>query len=214
MSSFAPMTTTDGRLLRGEQTRRAILERAAQIASVEGLEGLSIGRLASELGVSKSGLFAHFGSKEELQLATIEWARELFIERVIAPARPARGLSRLWAMCENRLAYSRERVFPGGCFFYSVEMEFGGRPGRVHDAIAKEKDGWSRLLVRTIERARDAGELDPGIDPHQLAFELDAFVAAANAAAPMGDADEVFERARVAMRERLRAVATDGGLIG
>jgi AcrR family transcriptional regulator len=208
LSSWDHMTTTDGRLLRGEQTRRAILERAAEIATIEGLEGLSIGRLAAELQVSKSGVFAHFGSKEELQLATIERAREVFIDQVIAPAREHKGLARLRAMCENRLAYQRARIFPGGCFFYAVEMEYGGRPGRVRDAIAHEKAEWDRLLRRTIERARDMGELHPDVDVAQLAFELDAFVGAANAAALMGEDDEAFDRAEVAMLARLDAVAT------
>jgi len=207
LSSFESMTTTDGRLLRGEQTRHAILERAAEIATIEGLEGLSIGRLAAELQVSKSGVFAHFGSKEELQMATIERAREVFIHQVIAPSREVRGLARLRAMCDNRLAYSRARIFPGGCFFYAVEMEYGGRPGRVHDAIAHEKSEWAALLERTIERARDAGELRADVDVRQLAFELDAFVGAANAAALMDDDDEAFDRAAVAMQGRLDAAA-------
>ncbi|MBX5441153.1 MAG: TetR/AcrR family transcriptional regulator [Solirubrobacteraceae bacterium] len=208
------MTTTDGRLLRGEQTRRAILERAAEIATVEGLEGLSIGRLAGELGVSKSGVFAHFGSKEELQLATIERAREVFIERVIEPALRERGLARLWAMCENRIAYAKARVFPGGCFFYAAEMEFGPRPGRVRDALRREKAAWWAWLVGTIERARDAGELEPTVDAEQLAFELDAFVGAANADALLDDDPVAFDRARAAMRARLRAVATDPERVG
>src|SRR3954447_1545685 len=207
LSSLESMTTTDGRLLRGEQTRRAILERAAEIATIEGLEGLSIGRLAAELQVSKSGVFAHFGSKEELQMATIERAREVFIDQVIAPSREVRGLARLRAMCDNRLAYSRARVFPGGCFFYAVEMEYGGRPGRVHDAIAHEKAQWAALLEHTIERARDAGELRTDVDVRQLAFELDAFVGAANAAALMDDDDEAFDRAQRAMQARLDAAA-------
>jgi AcrR family transcriptional regulator len=207
LSSSDSMTTTDGRLLRGEQTRRAILERAAEIATIEGLEGLSIGRLAAELQVSKSGVFAHFGSKEELQLATIERAREVFIEQVTAPAREHRGLARLRAMCENRLAYQRARVFPGGCFFYSAEMEYSGRPGRVHDAIAAAKAEWATLLERTIERARDAGELREDVDVGQLAFELDAFVAAANAATLTSEGEEAFDRAERAMAARLDAVA-------
>jgi AcrR family transcriptional regulator len=206
LSSSDLMTTTDGRLLRGEQTRRAILERAAEIATIEGLEGLSIGRLAAELQVSKSGVFAHFGSKEELQLATIARAREVFIEQVTAPAREQRGLARLRAMCENRLAYQRARVFPGGCFFYSAEMEYSGRPGRVQDAIGAAKEEWATLLERTIERARDAGELREDVDVGQLAFELDAFVAAANAATLTGDSEEAFDRAERAMAARLDAV--------
>jgi AcrR family transcriptional regulator len=207
LSSWNSMTTTDGRLLRGEQTRRAILERAAEIATIEGLEGLSIGRLAAELQVSKSGVFAHFGSKEELQLATVDRARDVFVEQVIAPAREHKGLDRLRAMCDNRLAYQRARVFPGGCFFYSAEMEYSGRPGRVRDAIAASKEEWSALLQRTIEKARDAGELRADVDVKQLAFELDAFVAAANAATLMGGDETAFDRAERAMQARLDAVA-------
>ena len=207
LSSWDSMTTTDGRLLRGEQTRRAILERAAEIATIEGLEGLSIGRLAAELQVSKSGVFAHFGSKEELQLATVDRARDVFVEQVIAPARELKGLARLRAMCDNRLAYQRARIFPGGCFFYSAEMEYSGRPGRVHDAIVTSKAEWSALLERTIEKARDAGELRADVDVKQLAFELDAFVAAANAATLMGGDETAIDRAERAMLARLDAVA-------
>jgi AcrR family transcriptional regulator len=204
VSSFDVMTTTDGRVLRGEQTRRAILQRATDIASVEGLDNLSIGRLATDLGVSKSGVFAHFGSKEELQLATIQLAREVFVDRVVAPALPVRGLDRLWAICENRLAYVEARVFPGGCFFYAVAHEYAGRPGRIRDAIAHEEGEWMALLVHTIERARDAGELHADVDAAQLAFELDAFVGATHSAGMLHDDPAAYDRARTAMRERVR----------
>ncbi len=127
----------DGRIERGAHTRRAILERAAAIASVEGLDRLSIGRLATELRASKSGVFAHFGSKEELQLATVQWAGEVFVAEVIAPAlRAPGGLRRLWRLCDGWLDYSKRRVFHGGCFFVSVAAEFDARPGRVRDEIA------------------------------------------------------------------------------
>jgi AcrR family transcriptional regulator len=208
LSSFDVMTTTDGRVLRGEQTRRAILQRAGQVASVDGLENVSIGRLATDLGVSKSGVFAHFGSKEELQLATIEAARDVFVAHVVTPALERRGLARLWAICENRLAYVQARVFPGGCFFYAVSHEFGGRPGRVRDAVAAEEEAWLALLERTIASAQRAGELHQDVDAAQLAFELDAYVGATHAAVMLRDDPAAYERARTAMRDRLRRAAT------
>src|SRR5438132_11852451 len=113
-----------GRAAQGERTRQAILAVAVNVASVEGLEGLTIGRLATELGMSKSGLFAHFGSKEELQLATIEAAREIFIEEAVRPSLEARrGLPRLWRLCETWLAYAQREVFRGGCFFTAASLE-------------------------------------------------------------------------------------------
>jgi AcrR family transcriptional regulator len=213
--SVAMASSTDGRLVRGEQTRRAILERAADIASVEGLEGLSIGRLASALGASKSGVFAHFGSKEELQLATVEAARERFVEAVVAPALKApRGIRRLWALCDAWLRYAQARVFAGGCFFCAVDAEFGSRPGRVRDALGIARRDWIGLFVTTIEAAQTAGELAADADPRQLTFELDAFLLAANTDALLYDDPVAYDRARIAMRERLRAVATDPALVG
>ena len=132
------MTTTivpDGRRERGRRTRESILRAAVDIASVEGLEGLTIGRLASELSMSKSGLFAHFGSKEELQLATIGAARDTFVAEVVTPALSApRGLPRLEALLERKLVYLRGEVFRGGCFFEAARVEYDSRPpGSVRD---------------------------------------------------------------------------------
>src|SRR5690606_23488444 len=114
----------------GERTRRTILETASRLATVEGLEGLSLGRLAQETGMSKSGLFAHFGSKEELQLATVDWAEEVFHAEVVDPAlaRPP-GLERLWTLCDRFLRHVEDAVFPGGCFFASAAAELDTRPG-------------------------------------------------------------------------------------
>ena len=135
----------DGRRERGRRTRESILHTAVQLATVEGIDGITIGRLASELGMSKSGLFAHFGSKEELQLATIDAAREIFVETIIAPARQAeRGLPRLEALMENWLEYMRREVFKGGCFFDAVRGEYNSRPpGPVRDAVWKDFADWS-----------------------------------------------------------------------
>ena len=124
-----------GRKAQGERTRKAILEMAVNIASAEGLEGLTIGRLALELSMSKSGLFAHFGSKEDLQVATVEAARAIFINEVIKPAfEAAQGLNRLWKLCDIWLSYVQAGVFRGGCFFAAAAAEFDGRPGPVRHA--------------------------------------------------------------------------------
>jgi AcrR family transcriptional regulator len=202
--------STDGRVLRGEQTRATVLARAMAIASVEGLEGLSIGRLAGELEVSKSGVFARFGSKEELQLATVEAAREIFVDQVVRPAlETPPGLERLWRLCSGWLAYSRGRVFPGGCFFFSAAAEYDARPGRVRDAVAAALATWTALLERAAEDARQLGELQSTCDARQLAFELDAMGAAANARSVLHDDDAAYDLATTGVLDRLRALATD-----
>jgi AcrR family transcriptional regulator len=198
----------DGRRLRGRRTRDSILATAVDVASVEGLEGLTIGRLATELGMSKSGLFAHVGSKEELQVATIEAAREIFIETVVAPVREAEpGLPRLHSLLEHWLAYLRQEVFRGGCFFDAVRNEYDSRPaGPVRDKIFAQFFDWERLLADRVRAAQRTGHLDPAADPEQLAFELDALGAAANVRFQLDRDETAFERAERAMRERLRAV--------
>jgi AcrR family transcriptional regulator len=200
-------TSTDGRVLRGERTRRAILERAMDIASVDGLEGLSIGRLASDLDVSKSGVITHFGSKEELQLATVRAAIEVFTEHVVRPAlaEPA-GLRRLWRLCELWLDYERG-IFPGGCFFANVAAEFDARPGRVRDAIAQSQRDFRTLIERIIAGAVEVGELPADVDAAQLAFELKALGSSANGEYLLYDEPAAFDRARTAMLTRLRALA-------
>jgi AcrR family transcriptional regulator len=202
-------SAADGRRERGRRTRTSILATAVDIASVEGLEGLTIGRLATELGMSKSGLFAHFGSKEELQLATIEAARDVFIEQVVHPVRTAgRGLPRLRALLDAHLAYMRRSVFRGGCFFGAARTEFDSRPpGPVRDAIAQQTDDWLALLAARVHAAQEAGHLDPDIEPEQLAFELDALQAAANVSYQLRGDEAVFDRADRAIAARLEAAA-------
>jgi len=200
----------DGRMLRGERTRAAVLEHAMGIASVEGLAGLSIGRLATELDVSKSGVFARFGSKEELQLATVAAAREVFVDAVVRPAfEVPPGLGRLWRLCDGWLTYSRERVFAGGCFFFAAAAEYDARPGRVRDAVADAMAAWSSTLVRAVEDARQLGQLESTCDSRQLAFELAALASAANAASVLHDDDSAYALARTGVLDRLRALATD-----
>lgn len=203
-------TTTDGRVLRGEETRRAVLHRAVGIASVEGLDALSIGRLATDLGLSKSGVFAGFGSKEELQLATVRAARRIFADAVVAPvADTPPGLPRVRALCEGWLGYSRARVFPGGCFFHEVTAEFDARPGAVRDALADCAREWSDTIVEALAEARTAGTLRPDTDLGDLAFALIAVLEAANSQAVLHDETAPYERAGRLLLRLLRAEASD-----
>jgi AcrR family transcriptional regulator len=191
----------------GLRTREAILEQAARLATVEGIEGLSLGRLADEVGISKSGLFAHFGSKEELQLATVDHAAAMFVAEVIAPAREApRGLARVWALCDNMVEYSRRQVFPGGCFFAATSFEFNNRPGPVRDRVATMIRSWLSYLEHAIEQAQELGELDGQIGARELAFQLDAFAQASNAQFQLFRDPVVFDEARRAIRERLESL--------
>jgi AcrR family transcriptional regulator len=203
-------TRVDGRLVRGDQTRRAVLRRAVDIASVDGLEGLSIGRLAKDLEISKSGLFAHFGSKEELQLATVRAARSIYAEAVVVPALAVPpGLARVWTLSECWLDYSRRRVFPGGCFFAKTSHEFGARPGVVRDYLAEVNAEWMGLIEQTITEAVALGEL--AADSPALAFELNAFYDSANLASLLrSDHDTIYGQARTSIRARLDSAAPAG----
>ena len=197
----------------GTRTRTAILHTAADLASVDGLDGLTIGRLATELAMSKSGLFAHFGSKEELQLATIEEARQRYAQEVIEPARAAAtGITRLHALCEAFLSYLERAVFPGGCFFASAMAEFDSKaPGPVRDRIAQCQDQWMTTLEHAAEEAQQRGELAAGGDPRQLAFELEAALLSANWYYHLFNDATYFDRARRTVRARLASEATPAG---
>ena len=203
-----PGAEADGRRRRGNATRESILQAAADLASVEGLEGLTIGRLATELGMSKSGLFAHFGSKEELQLATIDAARRRFVEHVVKPSRGMpRGRARLEALLNDWLDYFRSEVFRGGCFFNNVKAEFDSRPSTpVREMLTDDVRQFLGLLAREVSKAQEAGDLDPAVDPEQLAFELDAFGGAANHHFQFTRDRAVFDRAAAAMKSRLDLV--------
>ena len=212
MKSAEQPTASKGRKAQGERTRRAILEAAVHIASAEGLEGLTIGRLATALSMSKSGLFAHFGSKEDLQVATVEAARAIFIREVIKPAfESAQGLLRLWKLCDIWLAYVQSGVFRGGCFFAAAAAEFDSRPGPVRDRIAEIMKEWLTTLRSAIVEAQNAGQLDKEIDATQLAFEFNSLELGANWAFQLYGDLRAFKRAREAIRERLDRYATAAG---
>jgi AcrR family transcriptional regulator len=198
----------------GLRTRETILRRAADLASIEGLEGLSIGGLADDLGLSKSGLFAHFGSKEGLQLATIEAARQVYAQEVIAPALAAgSGLARLDGLCQRFLSYVERLVFPGGCFFAAAMAEFDCKPGPIKDKIADLQAAWMDTLGRAAAAAIDNGELNPHVDPDQLAFELEAALLSANWYFHLFNDASYMNRAREAIRRRLHSDATERGRI-
>ena len=189
---------------KGERTRHAILTAAANLATEEGLETLSIGRLAEATGMSKSGLFAHFGSKEELQIATVEHAASLFVDEVIAPARSApKGLPRVWALCDHKLRYLEQQIFPGGCFFAATSVEYSHRPGPVRDRIEDMLRSWLSYLEHAVEQAQQSGELDDSLSAREITFELDSFALSANWQYHLFGDPAVFENARRAIRERL-----------
>ena len=198
---------------KGQRTRNAILEVAAALATEEGLEPLSIGRLAEATEMSKSGLFAHFGSKEELQLATVEYAASLFVDEVIDPARTApKGVARVWALCDRMIDYAERQVFPGGCFFAAASFEFNNRPGPVRDRIEQMVRSWLSYLEHAVEQAQEAGELDPSLSAREIAFQLDAFAQAANAQYQLFRDLEVFDEARRAIQARLESLRPDSRL--
>ena len=192
---------------RGFQTRRAILRKAVNIASVEGLEGLTIGKLASALRISKSGLFAHFGSKEDLQCAVVNEAREIFVERVVRPAYQFQGLKRLRALCENWLSYGEDRVFPGGCFFSAASLEFDDRPGRVREQIVELMRRWLGTLEQAARNAQSAGEIAKEADVRQLAFEIQALAMGANWSSRLFRDPNIFRSVRGAILRRIEQAA-------
>lgn len=185
---------------RASKTRQEILRISMDIASAEGLEGLSIGRLATELQMSKTGIFAHFGSKEQLQLATVEAAKQVFLEQVVQSAlAQSRGIPRLRAMLENWIGYVEKIVFRGGCFFAAASAEFDSRPGPIHDEIASLTKAWLIALQDEIAFAQASKELPAKADAVQLAFELHAYVQEANWAFNLFNDRSAFSHARQAI---------------
>ncbi len=188
----------------GERTRGAILRTAASLATVEGLEGLSIGNLAAATGISKSGLYAHFGSKEELQPATVEEAHRILDEEVVQPALAAPvGLGQLAAACEAFFSYVQRRVFPGGCFFAATTLEMGARRGPVKDRIAAIQSDFTAMLASFAATAIDRHELPADEDADRLAFELHAVLLGADTKFVLSDDPAVLDLARDVVRRRL-----------
>jgi AcrR family transcriptional regulator len=192
------------------RTRRQILRAAMDIASAEGLEGLSIGRLASDLKMSKTGVFSHFGSKRELQLATIDAAKEVFLERIVQPAlKEPRGTLRLTAMLYKWLEYVEKIVFRGGCFFAAASAEFDSRPGAVRNQIALHTKAWLVGLEDEIRFAASNDQFRSSVDAAQLAFELHSYVQEANWAFKLFNDKSAFERARRAIARSISEASNE-----
>jgi AcrR family transcriptional regulator len=203
---------TTGRRPKGEQTRDSILRTAVDLASVEGLQGLTIGRLAQELKMSKSGLFAHFGSKQDLQLATVEMAGDIFKEWVLRPAlaRPP-GMPRLWELLDRWLSHVEDKVFAGGCFFTAASFEFDSRPGPVRTAIVQAMRQWLSTLTRAIEQAQKAGHLNPNLDSARFALEIYSMAVGAHWASGLLGQRNALQNARETILGRLRSEGRPAG---
>ena len=187
-----------------ERTRDTIVRTAAALATADGLDGLSIGNVAAELGMSKSGLHAHFGSKTELQLATVAEAARIFDAEVIQPALAApAGLGQLAAVCEAFFEYLERRTFPGGCFLTSAALEIGTRPGPVRDLIASFQARFGDLIRGFAATALARHELVAGEDPDRLAFELNGIMLAADTNFVLHDDPAVLDLARQIVHQRL-----------
>lgn len=196
--------TEDRRRLRGDASRRAILRRAVDEASLVGLDGLTIGSLAADIGISKSNVATLFGSKLDLQLATIEAAREIFIDAVIVPGLAApHGLARLWAIVDAWLVYSESRIFAGGCFFRAVSADASSKDDAARALLVEIDNEWAEFLTRAVRES--AAEL-PGLalaDAETLAFEITALLDAANLTSLLHRSSRGYELARSSIRARI-----------
>ena len=185
----------------GAATHAAILDAAVRIASIEGLGSLTIGRLARDLGISKSGVFAHFASKVQLQRETIQAARVVFGREVLRPTLAApEGLRQVEAFCEAYLGYVERGVFPGGCFFAHVLAEFDAQDGPIHAEVVADQRAWRHAVGGQIDLAKRVGEIAPDVDGEQLAFELLAALDLSNFLSTLERDPSVVERGRRAVR--------------
>ncbi|PRB05086.1 TetR/AcrR family transcriptional regulator [Microbacterium sp. MYb64] len=213
-TGIAPGPASDGRRLRGDASRRTVLESATDIASVDGLDGLTIGRLATASGRGKSSIATLFQSKEGLQLATIAAAREIFTALIVERSRvEPRGVRRLSALLRNALDYSRDRVFTGGCFFAATAADVDSKPGPVRDAVRSALVDWYGYVEAQVRHGIAAGELDAGADAEQLAFELVALNEEANSRSLLLQDERPYALAARAMRDRLRAAGAAPGQV-
>lgn len=204
-----PSETADRRRLRGQRTRNLVLARAVDLASAEGLDSLSLARLAAELGISKSGVSGHFASRQDLQLAVIKVAARLYADRVAAPAlAEAAGLPQLWRLCDGWIAFMRSGELRGRSFFLTALVEYDARPGAIRDELVRLRDRWEGLFTGFVRTAQQLGHLRDNIDSEQLFFEVAALIAGATLDAQLRDDPSVFARARTAVLDRLHPLTT------
>lgn len=201
-----PAAIQDGRRERGDRTRRSILEAAAQLASTEGLEGLSIGRLAEHVGISKSGLYAHFRSKEQLQLETIRTASEIYVREIVEPALAAPpGRGRLLTLCDNFFDYLARGVFPGGCFFIAAALDPARLRGAVRQLLVAEQREWLDLLEQCAHEAQELGEVRTDVTAREIAFDIEGILAGGNINYVLLGDGWYLEQGRAAVRRCLKA---------
>ena len=193
----------------GERTRAAILREAVALATVDGLDGLTIGRLAAALEMSKSGLYAHFGSKQELQLSIVEEAGRIFDAEVLQPGRAASpGLARLLVLCDSFLDHLERQTFPGGCFFSGAALELAMRPGPVSERVAAVLHAFGELIRDCVDTAIAQGQLSAAEDRDELTLEIHGVLLAANTSFVVQHDAQVFDLARRTVRRRLGAEFT------
>jgi AcrR family transcriptional regulator len=209
LESQAPVTGRKSRA-DGVESRRAILDAAARLATTHGLEGLSIGELARHIGMSKSGLYAHFKSKEELELATIDTAAEIFENDVIRKIPESLcGLARVRALSEAFFSHLVRRVYPGGCFFATVAAQLASRPGQARDRVMKLQGEWVAKFIAALRQACDGGEIQSGADVNQLVFEITAMMFRANFAWIVTEDERVLDQARHGIQSILSRVTRE-----
>lgn len=191
---------------KGEATRDRILKSAFLLAGRDGLEGLTIGTLAEELALSKSGLFAHFGSKEELQVGVLDYASSLFTGRVLLPAFKApRGLPRLERIFENWVAWLTDEDMPGGCFFQQANVELDDATGRPHDVLLESQKSLIEALAHAVQLAVDEKHLRKDTEPRQVAFELEGIMMSCNLYLRLFKDRRAVERARTAFKRLIHS---------
>lgn len=213
MTSLSPKksreTKKDSRFAKGAGTRRTILAHAMTIAAREGLAGLTIGRLARDLGMSKSGLFAHFRSKRTLEMATINEARNVFASQVLSPAKSANeGIEQLWILCDSWLAHIERRVFPGGYFFTGAFFECAERSGAIEDEINRMAREWWEMLRNAVRKAQERREINSTIDARRIIFDMTGILMAAYWTYLVEKDNEIFAEARTAIRAKLKGLST------
>lgn len=209
MTRKLPTSKESGTQSKGEKTREAILQKSLRLASAEGLGAITIGRLAGELSMTKSGLFVHFGSKTKLQLETIATAQQSFYAEVTEPAGNREGIARVWALCDLWLKHMQKRAYPGGCFFTSTFFAHEGRSNVLRDEITAVLKDWHKALKSAIRKAQSREEIADKVEAGKVAFELIALVIGGYWTAQLLTDDGAWDKSRALIVERLRDHATD-----